>query len=75
MDTKQQELVRDCQNNGAEWQPEGQPEAVRAKDFPDKRLGKALPDGVYDLTCNQGWGSLSACSLGSPACPSPGVGA
>ena len=31
---------------------------MRAKDFPDKRLGKAIPYGVYDLTCNQGWVSV-----------------
>jgi hypothetical protein len=31
---------------------------VRAKDFPDKKLGKAIPYGVYDLTCNQGWVSV-----------------
>jgi hypothetical protein len=43
VDTKKKELIGDFKNNGAEWQPEGQPEVVRAKDFPDKRLGKAIP--------------------------------
>ena len=55
VDTKKKELVGDFKNNGAEWQPEGEPEEVRAKDFPDKRLGKAIPYGAYDLTCNSGW--------------------
>ena len=58
VDTKKKELVGDYSNSGVEWQPEGQPEEVRAKDFPDKRLGKAIPYGVYDLTCNQGWVSV-----------------
>jgi transposase len=58
VDTKKKELVGDFKNGGAEWQPEGQPEEVRAKDFPDKRLGKAIPYGVYDLTCNNGWVSV-----------------
>jgi Rhodopirellula transposase DDE domain len=31
---------------------------VRAKDFLDKRLGKAIPYGVDDLTCNNGWVSV-----------------
>jgi transposase len=58
VDTKKKEIVGDFKNNGAEWQPQGQPEPVRAKDFPDKRLGKAIPYGVYDLTCNAGWVSV-----------------
>jgi transposase len=58
VDTKKKENLGDFKNNGAEWQPQGEPEEVRAKDFPDKRLGKAIPYGVYDLTCNQGWVSV-----------------
>src|SRR5690242_5874208 len=58
VDTKKKELIGDFKNDGAEWQPEGQPEEVRAKDFPDKRLGKVIPYGVYDQTLNQGWVSV-----------------
>src|SRR5215471_9231026 len=58
VDTKKKELIGDFQNNGAEWQLEGQPEEVRAKDFLDKRLGKAIPYGVYDQTLNKGWVSV-----------------
>jgi hypothetical protein len=58
VDTKQKEVVGDFKNGGTEWQPEGEPEQVRAKDFLDKRLGKAIPYGVYDLTCNNGWVSV-----------------
>jgi transposase len=58
VDTKKKENLGDFKNNGAEWQPAGEPEEVRAKDFPDKALGKAIPYGVYDLTCNRGWVSV-----------------
>jgi hypothetical protein len=58
VDTKKKELVGDFKNAGREWQPQGQPEEVRAKDFKDKHLGKVSPYGVYDLTCNQGWVSV-----------------
>jgi hypothetical protein len=58
VDTKKKELVGDFKNPGQEWQPTGQPEVVRAKDFPDKDLGKAIPYGVYDMTYNQGWVSV-----------------
>jgi Rhodopirellula transposase DDE domain len=58
VDTKKKELIGDFKNNGAEWQPEGQPEEVRAKDFIDRRLGKGIPYGLYDQTLNQGWVSV-----------------
>src|SRR5207245_9847296 len=52
------ELVGDFKNGGREWQPAGQPEAVRVHDFLDKQLGKAIPYGVYDVAANQGWVSV-----------------
>src|SRR3954451_24621173 len=58
VDTKKKELIGDFKNGGGEWQPEGEPEEVRAKDFMDKRLGKGIPYGVYDLTCDKGWVSV-----------------
>jgi len=58
VDTKKKELIGDFKNNGQEWQPEGQPEEVRAKDFLDKRLGKVIPYGLYDQTLNKGWVSV-----------------
>lgn len=36
----------------------GQPEEVNVHDFADKKLGKIVPYGVYDLTYNQGWVSV-----------------
>jgi transposase len=55
VDTKKKELVGDFKNGGREWRPAGKPEEVRVHDFLDKRLGKAIPYGVYDLARNAGW--------------------
>ena len=55
VDTKKKELIGDFKNGGREWQPKGQPEAVRTHDFIDPELGKVAPYGVYDLTANVGW--------------------
>ena len=58
VDTKKKELVGEFKNAGQEWQPKGEPEKVKAHDFPDKRMGKAIPYGVYDLASNEGWVSV-----------------
>jgi hypothetical protein len=58
VDTKKKELVGDFKNGGREWRPAGEPEEVRVHDFLDKRLGKAIPYGVYDLARNAGWVSV-----------------
>jgi hypothetical protein len=58
VDAKKKELVGDFRNAGREWHRRGHPDQVRAKDFPDKQLGKAIPEGVYDLGRNEGWVSV-----------------
>jgi hypothetical protein len=58
VDTKKKELVGDFKNGGREWRPHGTPEPVRVHDFVDRKLGKAIPYGVYDVTHNQGWVSV-----------------
>jgi hypothetical protein len=58
VDTKKKELVGEFKNAGQEWQPAGQPEQVKVHDFPDKKMGKAIPYGVYDLASNEGWVSV-----------------
>jgi hypothetical protein len=58
VDTKKKELVGEFKNAGQEWQPKRQPEKVNVHDFPDKKLGKAIPYGVYDLASNEGWVSV-----------------
>jgi DDE family transposase len=50
-------MPRLCQRR-REWQPKGQPEQVQVHDFPDPKLGKAIPDGVYDVAANTGWVSV-----------------
>lgn len=58
VDTKKKELVGEFKNAGQEWQPKGKPLEVNVHDFPDKKLGKAIPYGVYDLASNEGWVSV-----------------
>jgi len=58
VDTKKKELVGEFKNAGQEWRPQGHPEKVKVHDFPDKKLGKAIPYGVYDLASNEGWVSV-----------------
>ena len=55
VDTKKKELVVDFKNGGREWRPSGDAEKVRVHDFIDRKLGKAIPYGVYDLARNAGW--------------------
>jgi len=55
VDTKKKELVGRYRNGGNEWQLKGEPETVQTHDFPDPKVGKAIPYGVYDIGQNQGW--------------------
>lgn len=55
VDCKKKELIGDFKNGGREWQPKGEPEKVRVHDFEDKKLGKAIPYGVYDVNRNEGF--------------------
>jgi hypothetical protein len=48
-------LVGDFKNGAREYRRRGRPVPVRVHDFPDKKLGKAIPYGVYDLANNEGW--------------------
>jgi transposase len=58
VDTKKKELVGNYKNAGREWQPVGRPEEVNVPDFPDKKLVKTIPYGVYDVQANEAWVSL-----------------
>ena len=58
VDTKKKELVGNFKNNGREWRPKANPEAVKVHDFIDPKLGRAVPYGVYDLADNKGWVSV-----------------
>jgi hypothetical protein len=58
VDTKKKELVGDFKNAGREWHRRGAGPQVRVHDFIDKRLGKAIPYGVFDIRRNEGWVSV-----------------
>jgi hypothetical protein len=58
VDTKKKELVGTFANGGREWQPSGEPERVNVHDFPNPKVGKAIPYGVDDLGHNAGWVSV-----------------
>lgn len=55
IDTKKKELVGNYKNNGQTWLPTGKPIEVNGHDFPDKKMGKASPYGIYDLSRNEGY--------------------
>ena len=55
VDTKKKELVGQYAIGGREWQPAGEPEEAPTHDFPDPRVGKAIPYGIYDLGWDLGW--------------------
>ena len=58
VDTKKKELVGPYKNGGRELRRQGDPELVLVHDFPDKKVGKAVPYGVYDLAENEAWVSV-----------------
>ncbi len=58
VDAKKRELIGEFYQNGSEWRPKGQPRPVNTYDFVNPKLGKVIPDGVYDLCFNQGWVSV-----------------
>jgi hypothetical protein len=58
VDTKKKELVGNFKNNGREWRPQDTPEEVKVHDFIDRKLGRAVPYGIYDIKNNNGWVSV-----------------
>lgn len=62
VDCKKKELVGNFKNAGAEWLPKKTPTEVKVYDFVDKKLGKAVPYGVYDIGNNEGWVSVGISS-------------
>ena len=53
VDTKKKAVLGNLKNPGAAYRPRGKPEEVKTHDFPDPKLGKAIPYGVYDIQENQ----------------------
>ncbi len=58
VDGKKKENIGNYKNNGREWSQKGHPCEVNGHDFPDKKLGKVTPYGVYDIGRNEGWVSV-----------------
>jgi hypothetical protein len=58
VDTKKKELVGTFKAVGREYEPGGRPVEVNTHDFPDKKLGKAVPYGIYDIAGNEGFVSV-----------------
>ena len=53
VDTKKKEILGNHKNPGQTYRKKGQPEKVDTHDFPDPKLGKAIPYGVYDIGLNE----------------------
>jgi hypothetical protein len=53
VDTKKKEVLGNHENPGRTYRPKGQPREVNTHDFPDPKLGKAIPYGVYDIHENE----------------------
>lgn len=53
IDTKKKESLGNMKNQGKTYRRKGEPTKVKTHDFPDKKLGKAIPYGIYDLTYNE----------------------
>ena len=58
VDGKKKENIGNYKNNGREWSQQGSPTEVKGHDFPDKKLGKVTPYGIYDIGRNEGWVSV-----------------
>jgi len=55
VDTKKKELVGEYKNEGREWHKKDGATKVNGHDFPDPKVPKAIPYGIYDIGDNSGW--------------------
>ena len=53
IDTKKKEPLENMKNAGRTYRLKGDPKGVTTHDFPDRKLGKAVPYGVYDIALNE----------------------
>lgn len=58
VDTKKKELIGNYKNAGQEWGKKGHALKVLSHDFPDPKVPKAVPYGIYDVGKNTGWVSV-----------------
>jgi transposase len=62
VDTKKKEVLGNLKNPGQTWRRKKSPREVNTHDFPDKKKGKAVPYGVYDIASNEAWVSVGISS-------------
>ena len=62
VDAKKKENIGNYKNNGKELCKKKNPIKVNGHDFPNKRLGKVVPYGIYDIGKNKGWVSVGISS-------------
>jgi DDE family transposase len=62
VDTKKKERIGNFKNGGTDYCPKGKPRRVKVHDFEDKKRGKVVPYGVYDMFANAGFVSLGITS-------------
>jgi hypothetical protein len=62
VDTKKKERIGNFKNGGTDYRPKGKPRRVKVHDFEDKKRGKVVPYGVYDMFANAGYVSLGITS-------------
>src|SRR6202030_3270258 len=55
VDTKKKELIGNFKNGGTDYRPKRKPRRVNVHDFEDKKRGKVVPYGVYDMFANAGF--------------------
>lgn len=55
VDTKKKELVGNFESKGRQWRQKMSAEHVQGHDFPDPKLPRAFPYGIYDLGQNSGF--------------------
>ena len=53
IDNKKKEALGNMKNPGRTYRRSGDPTKVSTHDFPDKKLDKVIPYGVYDVTNNE----------------------
>jgi hypothetical protein len=58
VDAKKKENIGNYASKGREYAPKKHPVETKMHDFPDAKLGKAIPYGIYDLINNKGFVSV-----------------
>jgi hypothetical protein len=58
IDAEKKELIGEYKAVGREWEPKGQPVRVASHDFPDPKVPRAYPYGVYDVKANEAFVSV-----------------